>query len=89
MSNRKRFFLPDPTCELNVAKNRPVLPHQSLTFLSKEAEAKNRASGEKAMWLTACWCPIKIIKKSLIEKYILIKAIMNFMRSKEEQKSNE
>ena len=54
MSNRKRYFSPDPTCELNVAKNRPVLPHQSLTFLSNEAEAKNRASGEKAIWLTAC-----------------------------------
>ena len=41
-----------------------------MTFLSKEAEAKNRASGEKAIWLTACWCPIKIIKKSLSEKYM-------------------
>ena len=51
MKYTKRFFflLPDPTCELNVAKNRPVFPHQSLTFLSNEADAKKRASGEKAM----------------------------------------
>lgn len=50
--------VPDPTWELRVARNRPVFPHHNFTFLSNEAEARNRASGENAMWLTACWWPV-------------------------------
>ena len=50
--------VPDPTCELRVARNRPVFPHHNFTFLSNEAEARNLASGENAMWFTACWCPV-------------------------------
>ena len=50
--------IPDPTWELRVARNRPVFPHHNFTFLSNEAEARNLASGENAMWFTACWCPV-------------------------------
>mmetsp|Transcript_4569 Transcript_4569/g.10761 ORF Transcript_4569/g.10761 Transcript_4569/m.10761 type:complete len:239 (-) Transcript_4569:909-1625(-) len=47
-----------PTCPTKVAKNPPVRPSHTLTFLSNEAEAKNRPSGEKAMSFTACWWPV-------------------------------
>ena len=63
--------IPDPTWELRVARNRPVFPHHNFTFLSNEAEARNLASGENAMWLTACWCPVCYHeRKSEVEKEV-------------------
>ena len=48
----------DPTWPVRVDRKVPVRPHQSFTFLSKEADAMYLVSGEKAMWFTSCWCPV-------------------------------
>ena len=38
--------------------NAPVMPLQSLTLLSKEAEAIHRPSGLNATWLISCMWPV-------------------------------
>ena len=48
-----------PTWPANVARNAPVRPCQNLIFLSKEAEANFRASGENRIELTGCWWPVR------------------------------
>lgn len=46
-----------PTWPTSVDMKRPVRPSQILTFLSNEALAMYRPSGEKDRWFTTCAAP--------------------------------